>query len=450
MRRMIQSLLVLGGLALIMAGPIENLKPGEWYEVPNSKLDAVKPNPLPPGSFSGLIAAWNSGAYDSKRDRFLVWGGGHCDYAGNEIYAFDVNTLTWSRIWGPTPNQYIRACDISYQTYLNGDPSARHIYDGLEYIPDPVDAMMIVGGPWWGSSGGGGTWLFKFGTGTWEQKPNEPDSRNGDEAAYDPSSGHVFQRGSYWISEYDPLANTWTKRNGQSPSGNGGWWGQSTGAIDSKRHKMVFACASVWAIYDINSNQITWPATTGDNSILNTTVPGLDYDPVSDKMVAWNGGTDVYTFDIDSLKWKLHPPAATNTVVPPAPAATGTYGRFRYIPTKNAFICVSDVMQNVFVYKLTPGSGTKAEKADSRKGATLSIYPNPAVNGATIQIKTGRGAEAAQVMVYNLKGQKVAELAPLPKAGSATWTPTGFASGVYLVEYHVSGLILKQRVCLYK
>jgi hypothetical protein len=38
------------------------------------------------------MAAWGGGAHDTKRDRLIVWGGGHGDYGGNELYAFDVNT----------------------------------------------------------------------------------------------------------------------------------------------------------------------------------------------------------------------------------------------------------------------------------------------------------------------------------------------------------------------
>src|SRR5215467_3275959 len=75
------------------AGPIEDLQAGYWYEIPNSHVRQFLPNPVPPGNPAYLMRAWSGGAYDSKRDRLIVWGGGHGDYGGNEIYAFDVNTL---------------------------------------------------------------------------------------------------------------------------------------------------------------------------------------------------------------------------------------------------------------------------------------------------------------------------------------------------------------------
>ena len=90
---------VTSGLSL--AGPVEDLPAGQWYEVPNSRLRSVLPDPLPPGNPKYITGAWSGGAYDTKRDRLIIWGGGHGDYGGNEMYAFDVNALSWSRIWGP-------------------------------------------------------------------------------------------------------------------------------------------------------------------------------------------------------------------------------------------------------------------------------------------------------------------------------------------------------------
>src|SRR6185436_13027501 len=92
--------LVLLGVALSLstvgsssAGPIENLQPGEWYRVPNSALRTVVPIPTPAGDPANVIAAWSGGTFDTRRDRLLVWGGGHADYGGNEIYAFEIATL---------------------------------------------------------------------------------------------------------------------------------------------------------------------------------------------------------------------------------------------------------------------------------------------------------------------------------------------------------------------
>ena len=84
---------------------LELLKPGQWYEIPNSSLkeSGVIPNPSPPGNSGAqaVIGAWSSGAYDSKRKQLVIWGGGHEDYAGNEIYAFDFKDLQLEKTVGP-------------------------------------------------------------------------------------------------------------------------------------------------------------------------------------------------------------------------------------------------------------------------------------------------------------------------------------------------------------
>jgi hypothetical protein len=96
--------------------------------------------------------------------------------------------------------------------------------------------------------------------------------------------------------------------------------------------------------------------TKGDNDIVNRGF-GFDYDPINDKFVAWRGGADVYTLDPVTLVWSKISPSASNTVIPTAANLNGTFGRFRYIPSKNAFIVVNAVNQNVYIYKLNTASG---------------------------------------------------------------------------------------------
>ena len=106
---------------------IDTIPPGQWYEVPNSKLEPFLPVPIPP-NWSGpdsIMGSWSGGAYDSLRDRLIVWGGGHNDYGGNEIYTFDLASLSWARIWGPSPN--IPAAGGSCnEAYTDGNPASRH------------------------------------------------------------------------------------------------------------------------------------------------------------------------------------------------------------------------------------------------------------------------------------------------------------------------------------
>src|SRR5690348_5168166 len=83
--------------------------PGQWYAVPRSHLlDAVPAESQAEGlrGWTGprsITGAWSGGSFDVKRERLLVWGGGHSDYAGNEIYAFDLQALKWSALTRSSP-----------------------------------------------------------------------------------------------------------------------------------------------------------------------------------------------------------------------------------------------------------------------------------------------------------------------------------------------------------
>src|SRR6267142_3701593 len=78
-----------------LADAIDNLAAGQWYAVPNSQLRSVLPSPVPAGDPRNVIDAWSGATFDTAHNRLLLWGGGHSDYAGNELYAFSLNTLTW-------------------------------------------------------------------------------------------------------------------------------------------------------------------------------------------------------------------------------------------------------------------------------------------------------------------------------------------------------------------
>ena len=190
------------------ADAIDNLKPGEWLEVPTSRLDALKPDPLPPNQsgFAAVITAWSGGAADIKRGRLLVWGGGHGDYSGNEIYAFDINTLKWDRLSNPSTNV---GGDESSGIYPDGTPRARHTYDYIEYIPT-IDAFCTFGGGAMYPTGGTGsrkTFCYDFKLNKWIQKNDAITGGIGAISGYDPYTQKLWIQGTGNnppLAEWDP------------------------------------------------------------------------------------------------------------------------------------------------------------------------------------------------------------------------------------------------------
>ena len=79
-----------------------------WYQIPNTQMSSV----CPPNGFGGsgynfpaycstIVSDWGGGIADTSRNRLIVWGGGHSNYGGNELYALDLNALTMTRLNNP-------------------------------------------------------------------------------------------------------------------------------------------------------------------------------------------------------------------------------------------------------------------------------------------------------------------------------------------------------------
>ena len=125
-----------------------------------------------------------------------------------------------------------------------------------------------------------------------------------------------------------------------------------TSTIDTKRGLLMMAGNRVVWAYDIANNDFTkqvW-ATTGGDTFLNDASPGFAYDPVTDRLVGWDGGP-VYVLDPSTKVFTSNNP-------PGAPVRTeqGIFGRFRYVPSVNAFILLTKTNLDVHFYKLSDGS----------------------------------------------------------------------------------------------
>ena len=365
-----------------LAAAIDNLQPGHWYHVPNSKLESVAPAVIPPGSVGvrGVMDAWSGGAYDSIRDRLIVWGGGHSDYSGNEIYAFDINTEKWIRVTNPSD-----PVQPSVLYYPDGLPTSRHTYGSLVFASG-VDRFFSMGtGSAYGPTGytnGKNIDAFDFNSNTWSTNVGTiPDSGNSLSviSAYDPSTGYIWTNSTLnggRLVKYDPVTRTATAHAYHAMEY------YATAAIDPTRHIMVsvggYGGNRQFLVWDLNNpdNPPTSPASSGATALETSQAPGFVFDPVSNKFVGWDGGTSVYVLDPDTWVWTRVDAAPTNTVTPTTPEPRGTYGRFRYIPSKNAFIVVNRTSDDVYYYKLSSGSGStvSAPVPTTTPAATISTF----------------------------------------------------------------------------
>ena len=241
-----------------------------WLEIPNSRLASVGANPqLYPElqGFSGIggITAYSGAVFDSKRNRFVVWGGGHGDYRGNEIYVFDTETLAWERLNEPSdPN-------LGAQVNNDGTPNSRHTYNGVAYI-EHADRFFASGGSLAGpgSCGADKTWIFDFNSEQWaDMNPaNTPRTDCENVCAYDPETQKVwwFDVPGLWSYSYN--TNTWVQHNQDSMT-------SRTAVVDTKRGLLVVVGRGDVVAYNIrggNYTQQVWN-TSGGNSFINNWAP---------------------------------------------------------------------------------------------------------------------------------------------------------------------------------
>jgi hypothetical protein len=337
---------------------------GGWFQMANTKIDAVCAATHGFGQVSGntgcsaITGAWSSGAFDTKRNRLIVFGGGHTDYYGNELYALNLANQTISRLNDPGLPIATSCTDAIAG---GAQPNSRHTYDGLEYMEN-VDRLYVYSGALACSNGDAhsDTWTFDFATMKW-QKMNPtgpvPLANVGMLTAYDPSSGRVFLHDRQHLYAYSFATNSYTRISTSAVAV--GWSMSAT--IDPKRKLFILigqdedgaGGAGRVYVYDISSTttgvRSTW-STTGATNIVSQAGPGLAYDPVHDRIVGWNGGSTVYSLNMDTKQWTSV--SATGGPSGGSALGNGTYGRWRYSPTSGAFVLVNETSQNGYTFRL--------------------------------------------------------------------------------------------------
>lgn len=348
-----------------------------WCELSDTHLESVCPDSTKYPDLqanegcSGVINDWSGGIADEKRNRLLIWGGGHRGYFGNEVYALDLERLVMTRLNDPSD---IAGVDLdectSPEAYPDGRPGSRHTYDGLAYEPK-ADAMFSVGGA--GIPCGyavTGTWILDLssvdstplgGPAPWMNPKPDPfpiKATYGVVADYDPSSKRIIVDDTYNLWSYDITNSKYVKLNDSDQTGAHIDY-HMTGRVDPKRKLFVIAGGGDaegggLRVFDIAAGsayaQQDWThEVEGCDALLAATSPGLAYDSAQDRMIGWAGGNAVITLDLDAKR-------CTTTEYangPGAQNANGTFGRFRYFPKLGVFAVVNDYRRNAFALRLT-------------------------------------------------------------------------------------------------
>jgi hypothetical protein len=341
-----------------------------WFEIPNTKLEAVCPANNSQYAFrsncTNVIAAWSGGVADQARNRLLIWGGGHNDYFGNEIYALDLNRMVLTRLNDPSPlHQGPEPLPCRPET-PDGKANTRHTYGGLSYIAH-ADRMYVFGGIVACTNGGGSndTWTLNLDTLQWTRMDSSirsnPRTINGVVMSdYDPNSKLVFMENTRDFYSYNFDTNSYAKLQFDAREVS-----YHMSAVIDPNRKLFIMFGGEWdgnggvKVINIaprsNYQVQDWDAQTkGCEALRKSAYPGLAYDPIQKLIVGWAGGDSVYLFNPDTRTCM-----ATNYPNGPgAQQSNGTHGRFRYFSKLDAFALVNNSGEDAFLLRVRPSAKT--------------------------------------------------------------------------------------------
>ena len=333
--------------------------------------------PIPPGYLANcqtVISAWSSAAADPSRDRLIIWGGGHNDYGGNEIYSLELSAKppTLIRLNPPSPpNTQGGAC---VETLSDGRPNSRHTYDGLVYLPKQ-DALWSFGGAL-NNCGfpGTGTWELSLSSVLASCAPNcsakwtkespiyTPGASVGNTTDYDPNTGLVWMANQNELASYDPTTNNFTHRAGTSLSY------FSTGVVDPVHEYFVYVGGAgnlgagqgitYWSLASGSSFTQNQPTPTNCGAALQQNYPGAQWDPIDKVIVIYpNGGNILYLLNPTNWTCTTETHGSTQGVDYPQNSVqteTGyglTFKHFAYFPNLDLYALCNDAAHNCWTLR---------------------------------------------------------------------------------------------------
>ncbi len=166
---------------------------GGWVQANTTSFSSAWASPaqggLSPGSYSNpgaIVRAWSSFAWDSNRGNLILFGGGHANYVGNEVYLWSATTGGWSR--GSLPSMVQSVANVpgafsgEFVVVDGAAPLSQHTYENNVFLPT-IDRMAMLGGASFNSGGAGrklvdGT-LVPTGPWMWDPSKANPDQVGG-------------------------------------------------------------------------------------------------------------------------------------------------------------------------------------------------------------------------------------------------------------------------------
>ncbi|SFK43223.1 hypothetical protein SAMN05216302_100682 [Nitrosomonas aestuarii] len=404
-------------IARILALAPEN----SWVKLNTNRYDDVwtpfEQRPRPPeapavGAPHSIIGAWSSMAWDANRGNIIIYGGGHANYPGNELYFWESSTLNWARASLPSELKFIASGHYESIDGVFNAPVAAHTYDNSEFFP-VLDRFVTFGGaafntgtrfvhadgsptgPYFfnpaladGDAVGGTTGsqvnsqLFPnvIGKNMWSNRDNLIPATPGDilpsyfintATAYAEENGVdvLYLQANNRLFRYSAYSNSDSSQDTYEVVGNvasgSTFSGQGAGAYDPQRKIFVRTSGSIFTFWNLNQPQ----GITAQNVIFSPDVVGgtfefyrlrdygLDYDHLRQVFLLWDGNQDVWQLippqDLTSGSWVLNRVTPQGLSVPQQNSVVNPIlGKWKYARALDAYIGLFDPWSgDVWLYK---------------------------------------------------------------------------------------------------
>lgn len=325
---------------------------GEWSIISKNTVSDVPLPFQPEGNRANFMKAWSGAIWDAAGRRMLAFGGGHHDYAGNEVMAFTPDTGLWSLLMPPTPAP--PAITAGPAAYPDGSPASRHSYSGITYVPwvGAGGGMFVYSGSHWSLGGWGNpgtdTWMLDLAAKTWTRLADAPGGYVAAMATCDPSNRNIWiVSGDGKLCRYDSARNRWTVA---STFQNGSDAGATF--VYHPVTKRLYAAGNT----TFNPPK-TFDATSRWPGISNFPIAGPNMNKGGPVLVADPTGPVLYTVD-QGVVWQIDARSGkgialpTGGVTPTAENEQGTFGRGQLDPQTRRLLLVNRIDEPVFAYQL--------------------------------------------------------------------------------------------------
>jgi hypothetical protein len=385
---------------------------------------------------AGTVKAWTGGVartLGGSEELFLLNGGGHGDYGGNESYRLTLyGTPAFTRRGDPTTliSSYYTN---STRSYSDGKPSSRHTYDQTTYVPW-LDKFFLFNGS---AYGGNGT-SYRDG---WFYDPTVDPSTTTPWTEVTPATGGSCvnpQTGGYsgspygsvianpadqmiyiwygagWMFKLDPATSCYTSLGQVWPTGSPSY-GVSDGwkaILDTSRNRIVTVGGSRVQTVSLTGTVVDVTASVGAACAawMNSYGPGAFYDATADLYVGMVQTVGNTIYKLNPTTWACT--TQTTTGGPTGNPITGMWGRFNFFPALGKIAVLADFNQTWYTLDYVLVAPV----------ITTSSLPNGTQNSAYSQSVAATGNPAPTFSVT--AGTLPTGLTLNGTSGSITGTPT--------------------------